>query len=838
MIKIKTKNLFLILILLLISFNTQAQVKVVKDIFNKCIKENKKHTTYTTLSKTRSKRGARKKVHNPNFDIENYLNRVSPQDNASQSCEPNIFGSTDSNETQHLIKDGEEIIEHFQNNSLKEFHTALSLQGIQDTIESYLTLKLKFTSNNLSISSIRKEILTKFCDGNVKIGRSRKSKTSNICSGSLKNRVKNLISKVEKKIVKPNPLSINQTTTMFNKAIELLNKQIKKIRDSNEYSKCPSRGSCGKVIKLNKAKQKKLKEKYKEIYLEVLRSPIGTLIQAQKIDLKNVSRKMDYYGDSLSWKVNEQWIGNAIVNASTQMIQNSQFILKGLLTQNQYNNIQEKVNTLLLNNPGALKKVLEHDESFANLTCESVIQIAKTADKDELINNIWTGATIIAGLAAIATGAGTALGVGLLASTSSVVKNQLEINDATKNLEYIRRSSISGSNDELIHNDILDKKNEIKSKKIERNLNIAVTVAEPLVFLKVAKVSKTAKTKTLTKSKSVSPRAPPLPKNSRSLASRLSFPRSPKEFTQSLDRFKRIKNTKNPFTKSEYNKLSKSLDSDMAKASQTDSFAKNSIDHMNEHDIIALKYQDYLKEIGIDPDYYRLLAQAHDMGKFVPDEDVLALASKWVKKHGGNEFMLGRISWHDQSTVAYLIKKGDELGIPSNKIDHLISDIMGHNDGSASGVKDIFWKKYAWPEKSMGKYPTPTSLEADILTFADRFGQGSRTGAVKIFKDVSKNLDLKQSATEAFINNPQNTIKQLESIGQRISDSRGIKNFQSQQIYKDAIETQEETIQAFNKIEWNSDGHAIIKSNDGKIYKAENNEEFLSSSFQDILFSN
>lgn len=302
------------------------------------------------------------------------------------------------------------------------------------------------------------------------------------------------------------------------------------------------------------------------------------------------------------------------------------------------------------------------------------------------------------------------------------------------------------------------------------------------------------------------------------------FPRAPADFVKWAEGLE-LTDAKNVFTETEAKQLYDRLRADMDRAAAGgDPIAKGSIPHMDEHRALLAKHEADLKKMGLDPAYMNVLINAHDMGKFFPDPDVLAAAK-------GN-FVNGRIAWHDQSTIAYLAKVGGELGIPEAKMRHLMADIMGHNDGS--GLKDVFWNKVAWPN---GDYPLPRRAEGDALTFFDRVGQGSKTGAEKIARQLASQGTQfgKNMIEEAYFTNPNNTVRQLDAIADRIAE-RTQPAFRQSDMYKDSVALQKQTADAYARIGW--DGNtAILRDGDGKeVARAKTLDEFLDPRFQALLW--
>jgi tRNA A-37 threonylcarbamoyl transferase component Bud32 len=302
------------------------------------------------------------------------------------------------------------------------------------------------------------------------------------------------------------------------------------------------------------------------------------------------------------------------------------------------------------------------------------------------------------------------------------------------------------------------------------------------------------------------------------------FPRTPAEFVKWAEGLKTL-DAKNVFDADEAKRLYDRMRADMDKAAAGgDPIAKGSIPHMDEHRALLAKYEAELKEMGLDPAYMNVLINAHDMGKFVPDADVLAAAR--------GDFVNGRVAWHDQSTMAYLAKVGDELGIPETKMRHLMADIMGHNDGS--GLKDVFWNKVAWPN---GDYPLPRRPEGDALAFFDRVGQGSKTGAEKIARQLASQGKPfgKAMIEEAYATNPNNTVRQLEAIADRIVE-RGQGTFRETDMYKDAVALQKQTADAYARVGWDGDTAILTDGNGKEIARAKTVDQFMDPRFQALLW--
>ncbi len=275
-------------------------------------------------------------------------------------------------------------------------------------------------------------------------------------------------------------------------------------------------------------------------------------------------------------------------------------------------------------------------------------------------------------------------------------------------------------------------------------------------------------------------------------------------------------------------------------AAAKDGLAMGSLPHIAEHQWLSQEFRDDIIRLGIDPEYYRTLATVHDMGKFLPDPSVLQLADMWQNSGRGNSFLTGRIAWHDQSTERYLLRTGESLGLSRHGTDGLIADIFGHNDGSA--LPDVFWNRVAWPRDRMGPYGLPKRVEGDVLTFFDRYGQGNAVGAEKIGRQLSMNQPFcSATVTEAYINNPTNTMRQLAVIADRISERGTVRvgssvNFQDFDAYQAAVKAQQDTISAASRVTWEG-GTARVVGADGVVHQADDWTQFFSPDFQQSMWS-
>ena len=290
-------------------------------------------------------------------------------------------------------------------------------------------------------------------------------------------------------------------------------------------------------------------------------------------------------------------------------------------------------------------------------------------------------------------------------------------------------------------------------------------------------------------------------------------------------------------------RLIATLEATMREAAEAgDPLAQGSVAHMSEHYELAQKYSGLLESLGINPLEYRLLATAHDIGKFVPNGEVLQVFSA-LTENPGLRGLYGRISGHDVSTRAYLDKVRSRLEITESEMNELIADIAGHNDGS--GLRDVFWNQVAWPAKLMGEYGIPKRIMGNLLSFFDRYGQGNRVGAIKIYKQIGSEGISRSEITEAFVNNPSNTIRQLNRIAEIINHrvrnilrKDGFDMF-AESAYTDAVHAQQSTIDAFNKISFfEKEGRTVAKvTGNGRVVEARTKQEFLAEDFQTALWA-
>ena len=281
---------------------------------------------------------------------------------------------------------------------------------------------------------------------------------------------------------------------------------------------------------------------------------------------------------------------------------------------------------------------------------------------------------------------------------------------------------------------------------------------------------------------------------------------------------------KNPFTNAEIQLMMRMAESEFAKAIEKDPFAQANKAHMDEHMMHVEKYKSLIESLGIDFEYYKLLVFLHDSGKYIPSQRVLDLAK-------GN-IILGRVVWHDQSTAEYLLHLGQKLLIDPAKIEHLIADIIGHNDGSQ--LKGIFWNNM------FPGYPLPNRLEGDLLALFDRFGQGNWTGARKILPQTVQETFF-DKVENAFFTNPNDTIEQLKIIYQRaqerLKEREHSKDAEKnlQEMFEYAVTAQQETLRGYNQLEWNTDRTTSSISDNERSYNASNVQEFLRPDFQQAL---
>jgi len=285
---------------------------------------------------------------------------------------------------------------------------------------------------------------------------------------------------------------------------------------------------------------------------------------------------------------------------------------------------------------------------------------------------------------------------------------------------------------------------------------------------------------------------------------------------------------KNPFTDVEISQINMAFDADVvASVEKGDPIAKGSIAHMEEHMQHVELYSEEIASMGIDLKYYRLLVQLHDAGKFMPSARVL--------EHANGNFLLGRIMWHDQSTADYLLNLGERLGIDASKMEHLIADIVGHNDGS--GLQGIFWTTF-FPH-----YGMPRRLEGDVMTIFDRFGQGNWIGAKKIVPQSVKE-GFYGKVNDAYYISPNNTINQIDAIYKRalsrlkqrhVTDDV-LGNLKAMRDY--SVAAQRQTMNGYERLIWSQDKVSCSITANGETLVANNLEEFLADPFQKALQNN
>lgn len=299
------------------------------------------------------------------------------------------------------------------------------------------------------------------------------------------------------------------------------------------------------------------------------------------------------------------------------------------------------------------------------------------------------------------------------------------------------------------------------------------------------------------------------------------IPRAPDAFVEWLASLDRLP-TPNPFTEQEVEALVDRMKADMSAAAEIDALSRDSLPHISMHRTLVRRFTRELAQLGLDPEYICLLGNAHDMGKFVPDAEVL--------REANGDFLTGRVAWHDQSTASYLLDLGEELELAAASIQHLIVDIVGINEGS--GEKDAFWNAHLWGNG----YPLPRSLEGEIAALFDRFGQGDPTGALKILKQNDlAGVTFRENVTQSYRDNPATTLRQIERIGTRIEEEFGIEGFRKSKIMEAARAAQTETLQAWQRIHWDGD-IAVIPGKDGRMLQAANAEELGSPEIQQLLF--
>lgn len=302
----------------------------------------------------------------------------------------------------------------------------------------------------------------------------------------------------------------------------------------------------------------------------------------------------------------------------------------------------------------------------------------------------------------------------------------------------------------------------------------------------------------------------------------IEMPRAPDAFVDWLNDLDRL-DTLNPFTSEQLEALVERMKTDMEASAQTDALAQESLPHISMHRALVRRFASDLEALGVDPSYICLLGNAHDMGKFVPDAEVLRAAN--------GDFVTGRIAWHDQSTASYLLQLGEELDLPKAAVQHLIVDIVGINEGS--GEPDAFWNAHLWGDG----YPLPRSREGAVAALFDRFGQGDRTGALKILKQNEKaGLPFRENVTESYRDNPKKTIRQIESIGRRLERALEVTGFSNSAIMKAARDAQAETLLAFSRLTWDGDVAEIALS-DGRTMRAASVEDLSRPEVQEALFA-
>jgi hypothetical protein len=290
-----------------------------------------------------------------------------------------------------------------------------------------------------------------------------------------------------------------------------------------------------------------------------------------------------------------------------------------------------------------------------------------------------------------------------------------------------------------------------------------------------------------------------------------------------------------PLTEEEHQTLIAAIEKDFDDVIKIDPFAFANIPHLNEHGKHADQFSPEIESLGINFGYYKRLAKTyHDAGKLVESLKVQQYAHDHFPEK--DRFLQGRIMLHDQSTVDYLLNLGQRLSISPEKIEHLILDIMGHNDGS--GLPNVFWN-----QNYKGEYGLPVRLEGYILALFDRYGQGNWTGARKILPNTVQNTFF-EKVQDAFYTSPKNTIRQLNVIYQRALELLRQRPHAPEaeanlkKMYDYAVAAQQKTIDGYLHLNWNESNQTFYLSHNNQTYRATNINEFLSPEFQKALEGN
>ena len=103
---------------------------------------------------------------------------------------------------------------------------------------------------------------------------------------------------------------------------------------------------------------------------------------------------------------------------------------------------------------------------------------------------------------------------------------------------------------------------------------------------------------------------------------------------------------------------------------------------------------------------------------------------------------------------------------------------------------------------------------------------------------------------EAYYNNPEMTIRQIEAntdrINERVMEREDISDpydFRDTSVYKDGYEAQSQTLQVFDKMDFIDIDlerglvEIVIKNSSGREFRASNAEEFLKEDFQEAMWS-
>ncbi|MCC7459791.1 MAG: hypothetical protein IT286_00690, partial [Proteobacteria bacterium] len=288
---------------------------------------------------------------------------------------------------------------------------------------------------------------------------------------------------------------------------------------------------------------------------------------------------------------------------------------------------------------------------------------------------------------------------------------------------------------------------------------------------------------------------------------------------------------KNPFTLEEISKIYHQAKHEFDEAIKKDPMAKSFEPHMIQHMENVEEHRELIQTLGIDYKYYHLLVFLHDAGKYIPSQRVLGLATQTFSD-SKKQTLYGRVVWHDQSTAEYLINLGERVGIHPSKIEHLIKDIVGHNDGSQ--LPNIFWNDM------FPGYPLPLRVEGFLLALFDRMGQGDWTGAAKILPQT-RSESFFDKVKDAYFDSPQNTIHQLEVIHRNLllllQNQTHDKDaaILLQNTFEEAVRMQQTTIDGYSRLKWTNDKKICAIKHKNVTYIATNVEEFLLPKFQQAL---